>query len=115
REAIGGSGPDGTDAATLVRAGEWYGLRARGLRIDVDHVKYLPSGTVLHWELNHFVVFDRITRRGIEIVDPAMGPRVVPLARFGEAFTGIALVFEPGDTFERKRRGAGRFAWYLRQ
>jgi ATP-binding cassette subfamily B protein len=115
REAVGGSGRDGTDAATLVHAAEWYGLRARGLRIDVDHVKYLPSGSVLHWELNHFVVFDRVTRRGVEIVDPAMGPRVIPLASFGESFTGIALVFEPGDTFERKRRGAGRFTWYLRQ
>ena len=31
REAIGGSGRDGTDAATIMNAGEWYGLRGRGI------------------------------------------------------------------------------------
>ena len=46
---------------------------------------------------------------GIEIVDPGMGKRVVSAARFSESFTGVALVFEPSDTFEPKRRGNGRF------
>jgi ATP-binding cassette, subfamily B, bacterial len=115
REAVGGSGRDGTDASAIVRAGEWYGLRGRGLRIDVDHLKFVPAGTILHWELNHFVVFQRVTRRGVEIVDPAMGPRTIPLPKFGESFTGVALVFEPADTFEKKKRGKGRFGWYMRQ
>jgi ABC-type bacteriocin/lantibiotic exporter with double-glycine peptidase domain len=44
-----------------------------------------------------------------------MGPRVVPIARFRESFTGVAIVFEPSDTFEPKRRGRGRFGWYLTQ
>jgi ABC-type bacteriocin/lantibiotic exporter with double-glycine peptidase domain len=69
----------------------------------------------VHWEFNHFIVFERISKRGVHIVDPAMGPRVVSLARFGEAFTGVVLVFEPGDTFEPRRRGGGRFGWYLTQ
>jgi ATP-binding cassette, subfamily B, bacterial len=115
REAVGGSARDGADAAAIVRAGEWYGLRGRGVRLDVDHLRYLPSGTILHWDMNHFVVFDRISRRGVEIVDPAMGPRVVSLAKFSESFTGVALVFEPADTFEKKKRGKGRFGWYMRQ
>ena len=34
----------------------------------------MPTGTILHWELNHFVVFQRLTRRGVEIVDGAMRP-----------------------------------------
>jgi len=115
REAVGVSGRDGTDAASIVRGAEWYGLRARGIRIDVEHLRFVPAGTILHWELNHFVVFERVTRRGVAIVDPAMGPRVIPLAKIGESFTGIALVFEPADTFEKKKRGTGRVAWYVRQ
>lgn len=115
REAVGVSGRDGTDAASIIRGAEWYGLRARGVRIDIEHLRYVPTGTILHWELNHFVVFQRLTRRGVEIVDPAMGARIIPLARFGESFTGVALVFEPADTFEKKKRGNGRFGWYVRQ
>jgi ABC-type bacteriocin/lantibiotic exporter with double-glycine peptidase domain len=115
REAAGGSARDGTDALAIVRAAEWYGLRSRGLRLDIEQLHCLPPGTILHWELNHFVVFERIGKKGIEIVDPGMGPRVIPLARFSESFTGVALVFEPTDVFEPKRRGRGRFGWYMTQ
>ena len=115
REATGVSGRDGVDALALVRTAEWYGLRTRALTLDIEQLRYLPPGSILHWEFNHFVVFDRISKKGIEIVDPGMGPRVVSLARFGEAFTGVALVFEPSDTFEPQRRGTGRFGWYLNQ
>ena len=115
REAAGGSARDGVDALSITRAAEWYGLRSRGLALDVEQLTYLPPGSILHWEFNHFVVFERVSKRGIEIVDPGMGPRVVPIARFRESFTGVALVFEPSDTFEPKRRGRGRFGWYLTQ
>jgi ATP-binding cassette subfamily B protein len=116
REAAGGSGRDGTDALSIVRAAEWFGLRSRGLSIlDVDQLTYLPGGSILHWEFSHFVVFDRLTKRGVEIVDPAMGRRVISIERFRESFTGVALVFEPGDEFEPKRRGNGRLGWYWRQ
>jgi ATP-binding cassette, subfamily B, bacterial len=115
REAAGGSARDGVDAAAIVRAAEWYGLRCRGLKLDLEHIQHLPPGTILHWEFQHFVVFERVTRKGVAIVDPGMGPRVIPLAKFGESFTGVALVFEPSDEFEPKRRGLGRFGWYLTQ
>jgi ABC-type bacteriocin/lantibiotic exporter with double-glycine peptidase domain len=115
REAAGVSGRDGVDANSIVRAAEWYGLRSRGLALDLDHLHYLPPGTILHWEFNHFVVFERITKHGVEIVDPGMGPRRVSLAQFSKAFTGVALVFEPTDAFEPKRRGRGRLGWYFTQ
>jgi len=115
REAAGVSGRDGVDANAIVRAAEWYGLRSRGLALDIDNLHYLPPGTILHWEFNHFVVFERISKKGVEIVDPGMGPRVVAMSKFSESFTGVALVFEPSDEFEPKRRGRGRLGWYFTQ
>ena len=116
REAAGGSARDGTNAAAIVRAAEWYGLRCRALSLrNLDDLRYLPPGTILHWEFTHFVVFERVGRKGIEIVDPAGGPRVVASGEFSKLFTGVALVFEPSDAFEPKRRGRGRFGWYLSQ
>ena len=115
REAVGVSQRDGVDAGSILRGAEWYGLRGRGLSLDVDHLKFLPPATILHWNFNHFVVLERVSKRGVHIVDPSMGPRVIPLAKFGESFTGIALVFETTDTFEPKKRGKGRFGWYIRQ
>ncbi|HEX7839204.1 MAG TPA: peptidase domain-containing ABC transporter [Kofleriaceae bacterium] len=116
REAAGGSARDGTNAAAIVRAAEWYGLRCRALSLrNLDDLRYLPPGTILHWDFVHFVVFERVGRKGIEIVDPAAGPRVVSRDEFSKLYTGVALVFEPSDTFEPKRRGRGRFGWYLNQ
>src|SRR5262249_8932719 len=115
REAAGGSARDGVDAQAIVRAAEWYGLRCRGITIEGEHLNFLPPGTILHWEFNHFVVFERLTKKGVQLVDPGRGPRTVPLAQFGASFTGVALVFETSDEFEPKRRGRGRFGWYLTQ
>lgn len=114
REAIG-SGRDGADAASIVRGSEWFGLRGRGVSIDVEQLKYLPRGTILHWEFVHFVVLDRVTKHGIEIVDPARGARVIPEKQVRASFTGVALVFEPTEKFEKKRAGAGRLTWYIQQ
>jgi len=115
REATGGGGREGADALSLVRAAEWYGVRGRGLSIDVDHMKFLPAGTILHWEFNHFVVFERATRKGIEIVDPARGRRVIDEDTLRKAFTGVALVFEKTEAFMPKKAGTGRFRWYLQE
>ncbi|HWU91203.1 MAG TPA: peptidase domain-containing ABC transporter, partial [Kofleriaceae bacterium] len=115
REVVGGGGRAGADALSLGRAAEWYGLRSRGLTIDLPHLKFLPAGTILHWEFNHFVVFERLTRRGAEIVDPARGRRTIPEAQLRTSFTGVALVFEQTDAFVAQRAGSGRWAWYGQQ
>ncbi|MGE5180782.1 MAG: peptidase domain-containing ABC transporter [Acidobacteriota bacterium] len=115
REATGGGGREGSSALALVRGAEWYGLRGRGLSLDVDHLKFLPAGTILHWEFNHFLVFERMTRKGAEVVDPARGRRIVDEGELRKAFTGVAIVFEKTDAFQPKKAGTGRFRWYMQQ
>jgi ABC-type bacteriocin/lantibiotic exporter with double-glycine peptidase domain len=115
REIVGGGGREGADALSLRRAAEWYGLRARGISLDIEHLRFLPAGSILHWEFNHFVVFERLTRRGAEIVDPGRGRRTIPEKQLRTSFTGVALVFEPTEAFAPKRAGSGRWAWYRQQ
>jgi len=115
REATGGGGRSGTDAASLIQGGEWYGLRGRGLSLDVEHLRFLPAGSILHWEFNHFVVFERMTSKGAQIVDPARGPRLIHVDELRRAFTGVALVYERTDAFKPLKAGSGRLGWYLSQ
>ena len=103
----------GTDALALVRAGEQFGLRGRGVRVDVGDLKHLPRAAVLHWGFNHFVVLERIRRAAVDIVDPSHGRRRVPLDKFRRQFTGVALVFEPDDTFVATPRGRSKIWRYL--
>ncbi len=91
----------GTDATTLVRAAEHFGLRGRGVQInDPEDLKYLEPGSILHWQFTHFVVLERLERKGAWIVDPGAGRRFVPRAALDRALTGVALTFEPGPDFE---------------
>ena len=96
-----GAGRDGVTALSVVNAARAHGLRVRGVRADLDDLRYLPRGSILHWELNHFVVFERTTRKGIRVVDPARGRRVVSMADLSHAYTGVAILCEPSDGFDR--------------
>jgi ATP-binding cassette subfamily B protein len=107
REVVGSS-RDGVDGQLLVEAARWFGLYARGVQADLDELDLLPSGSLLFWELNHFVVLERVTKRGVWLVDPAAGRLRVSWERFGRAFSGVAIELEPGETFipggQRTRR-----------
>jgi ABC-type bacteriocin/lantibiotic exporter with double-glycine peptidase domain len=114
RSAVLGKGA-GTDALSLVTAGRRYGLRARGVRCEVDDAAFLPPGSILHWEFNHFVVFERHGRGGIEILDPAVGRRRISHEQFRKSFTGVALLFAPGDEFKVGGKAQARPRDYLRR
>jgi ABC-type bacteriocin/lantibiotic exporter with double-glycine peptidase domain len=103
-----GPGRDGVTALGIINAAEHFGLRGRGVRVDLDELEYLDPGTILHWRFSHFVVLERVRKDAVDIVDPANGRRRVPMEEFSRSFTGVALLLEPGDDFrEEKRRKAG--------
>jgi ABC-type bacteriocin/lantibiotic exporter with double-glycine peptidase domain len=107
-----GAGRDGVTALSVVTAARSYGLRARGVKAEVTELRHLPRGSIMHWEFNHFVVFEGVTRRGIRISDPARGRRVVPAGELRRAYTGVAVVCEPADGFDRSggvRSGTWRY------
>lgn len=107
------TGGGGASATSLLRVGRSYGLRGRGVRADIENLTDLPVGTILYWEFRHFVVLERVRGGSVDIVDPAVGRRSLPIERFRKAFTGVALIFEPTAEFERggskKRKLAGLF------
>jgi ATP-binding cassette subfamily B protein len=112
REVIGVN-RDGSTALQIVNAGRWYGLRGRGVSVDPDDLDCLDPGTVLFWEFNHFVVYERRRKRAVVVLDPQHGRRSIPFDRFRRAFTGVALLFEPDTNFEpsvAKTRPARRYA-----
>lgn len=99
RSALGIHG-NGTDADAMLRTARAYGLRARGVRLDIADLEHLSCGAILHWEFRHYVVFDKARHGRIHIVDPAFGRRSVSLKDFRRAFTGVVLILEPTEAFE---------------
>jgi ABC-type bacteriocin/lantibiotic exporter with double-glycine peptidase domain len=110
-----GIGRDGVSAKAILDTAEKYGLTGRGIKVDLQQVHLLKTATILHWEFNHFVVFDRVIKDGVRIVDPATGPRDVPMAQFAKAFTGVAIEVTPTDRFTKTKREKGRLTRYVQE
>ncbi|MFF4896445.1 NHLP family bacteriocin export ABC transporter peptidase/permease/ATPase subunit [Streptomyces sp. NPDC001068] len=102
---------DGSRASNLLKAARGYGLTAKGMQMDLAALADVQGPAILFWEFNHYVVFDgmgrRLGRRGVYINDPAKGRRFVPMEEFDGGFTGVVLILEPGDGFERGGRRPG--------
>ncbi len=110
---IAGGGRDGVDAAAMLQAARRFGLEGYGALYEAADLPNLRKGMILHWNHDHFVVFDHASRRGVWIVDPAWGRRLIPPAQFADSFTGIALALAPGDHFERTPRPRQSYGWLL--
>ncbi len=90
----------GATLAGLIEMAAALRLRARPLRLELDELDQLTLPCVLHWDMNHFVVLERVDRRGVVIVDPAAGRCRVPMSEVSSRFTGVALELAPEDGVE---------------
>jgi ABC-type bacteriocin/lantibiotic exporter with double-glycine peptidase domain len=106
---------DGVTALTILNAASMYGLRGRGVKVEIDQLELLDPGTILHWTFDHFVVFERLRSDGIDIVDPAHGRRKVGMDEVHKQFTGVAILLEPGDAFVPESRRRNHFGPAMRQ
>ena len=92
---------DGSNAGNVLKAARNYGLKAQGYRMEVDDIKkegQFPC--IIHWNFNHFVVLNGFKGNKAVINDPGQGTLTIDMETFDESFTGIALMFEPSETFE---------------
>jgi ABC-type bacteriocin/lantibiotic exporter with double-glycine peptidase domain len=117
RQACGVS-RDGASALAILRAARDYGLEAEAVQVEACHLSDLPLPAVLHWGFNHFLVLERVGRRGAVLVDPEGGRREASREELDGLFTGVALVFAPGDGFQPRpprRPSLARYADLVRQ
>jgi NHLM bacteriocin system ABC transporter peptidase/ATP-binding protein len=92
---------DGSKASNLLKAARRYGLAGKGFKKEPEDLTELPIPSIIHWNFNHFVVFEGVRGEWASINDPALGRRRVSLRELSEAFTGVVLAFEPTEEFRR--------------
>ncbi|MCL1908933.1 MAG: peptidase domain-containing ABC transporter [Holophagaceae bacterium] len=92
-------GRDGTSANSLIKAAQSYQLKAEAYHAPLDALEEMELPAIIHWDFNHFLVLERLTRRGAVVVDPAMGRMHKTWQEIDKYYTGVALEFEPTDNF----------------
>ena len=92
---------DGSNAKNVLKAARSYGLVAKGYRYEPEDLK--KNGRfpcIIHWNFNHFLVLNGFRGNKAVLNDPAKGSYTVPMDVFDKSFTGICLLFEPGENFQ---------------
>lgn len=90
---------DGSNAGNILRAAKRYGLEAHGYRKDLEGLLKLPVPCIIHWNFNHFVVWEGTKGQYCYINDPAEGRRRLLIDDIDACFTGVVIIFKKGPDF----------------
>ena len=90
----------GTSLKQIIKIASELSLSPRALRVDLDQLDKLATPAILHWDLNHYVVLERVHGDKVTLIDPGIGRRVMRLSQVSDHFTGVALELTPAVDFE---------------
>src|SRR4051812_41525745 len=90
---------NGVTLRALIQVASHLHLLGRPLRFELEHLRQLRLPAILHWDMNHFVVLKAVTRKGIDVHDPAAGEKFYPVAEASKHLTGVALELTPTEEF----------------
>ena len=95
---------DGCNAGNIMRAAKRYGLDCHGFRKEPEALKEIETPCIIHWNFNHFVVFEGFKGKNAYINDPAVGRRKLTWDELDECFTGVILTFAMTEKFEKIKK-----------
>lgn len=94
-----GTSIKGASLSRLMQMASQMELSAHPLRAELEYLPFSKTPCILHWDLAHFVVLNRVGRKGFEIFDPARGSYTMPLDEVSKHFTGIIIELAPTESF----------------
>jgi ATP-binding cassette subfamily B protein len=105
------TGLDGSSLRSICRAGEELGLAARSVKSSVGHLDRMPLPAIVHWDEYHWLVLERVGRKHVHVVDPALGKRRLTRAEFEGKWTGYAALFDYTPAFEQAPQSTRLLSW----
>ena len=103
---------DGSSALNMLRAARKYGMTCKGFTKPIKELQTIKTPAIIHWDFNHFVVFEGFKGGYPYINDPAVGRRKLTMEELENSFTGIVLTFEPNEDFEKNKKPNSFYCFY---
>jgi NHLM bacteriocin system ABC transporter peptidase/ATP-binding protein len=95
---------DGCNAGNIMRAGKKFGLEVHGYKKSLKGLLELPVPCIIHWNFDHFVVWEGMRGKYCYINDPAVGRRKLTLEDIDDCFTGVVVTFSPTEAFVKSHK-----------
>jgi NHLM bacteriocin system ABC transporter peptidase/ATP-binding protein len=96
---------DGCRASKIMQGSRKHGFETEGYRMGLEALlkeDRLPC--IIHWNFNHFVVFEGVKGKYAYLNDPAQGRRKLTIQELDEGFTGVVLFFWPTEGFTKSKK-----------
>lgn len=93
----------GASLKSLIAMADAIGLTSRAVKLPLEAVKDLHTPAVLHWDMNHFVVLERVSRGKALVHNPDGRSKWFGFDELSNHFTGVALELRPADDFQPAR------------
>lgn len=90
----------GAALRSLIGIADKIGLTPRAVKLPLEQLANLHVPCILHWDMNHYVVLERVKGDRALIHNPDGRSRWMPMAEVSDHFTGVALELRPSDNFE---------------
>ncbi len=99
---MAGTDKRGTNVLGLIQAAEKLGFEAKGVRGELESLTQIPLPAIAHVivkeALHHYVVIYKVTKKYVELMDPATGElSKVSLDKFKEEWTGVLILLMPRE------------------
>ena len=95
---------DGCNAKNILRAARKFGFEAKGYRRSLEALLEMEGPCIIHWNFNHFVVWEGFDGKYAYINDPAMGRRKLTKEDIDDCFTGVVLTFKKTEAFQKSKK-----------
>lgn len=91
----------GTTLRTLMGVADKIGLSTRAVKLPLEAISKLHVPAILHWDMNHYVVLERVHRGKALIHNPNGRSIWMTFDEVSPHFTGVALELRPNESFEQ--------------
>lgn len=94
---------DGCKASNILKAARNLGFEAKGFKKSFESLLQVQAPVIIHWNFNHFLVFEGVKGKFAYLNDPAIGKRKITLQELDDGYTGIVLTFTPREDFVKEK------------